>query len=98
VAVGMDIGWPSTADDEARRDVRGWTGRPGGDRSAWTMSVRGAISVAVVVAGYAPPRRCQRTTDATAVAIARALAGTGTPWTRVVGVALTPRANARWVT
>jgi hypothetical protein len=40
----------------------------------------------------------QRTSDATAAAIARALAGTGTPSTRVVGVPLTPRASARWVT
>jgi hypothetical protein len=40
----------------------------------------------------------QRTSDATAAAIARALAGTGTPSTRVVGVPLTPRASACWVT
>jgi hypothetical protein len=48
--------------------------------------------------GKVPFDAAQRTSDATAAAIALALAGTGTPSTRVVGVPLTPRASARWVT
>ncbi len=81
-------------------------------RIRWLRGVLSVVRVFIGVRGARPRLLChrftghaqvsfdaaQRTSDATAAAIARALAGTGTPSTRVVGVPLTPRASARWVT